>query len=93
MTALTETTDERERRNEKRREYYKKNRSRIRKTDNENANKNRKLHPERYRSYMNSFQEREKERREAFDPDTNLCLENNPDADVILQALVEEAKQ
>lgn len=75
-----------------RREYYRKNRERIRKRDNENARKNRKKDPERYKKYVADYQQRQREetksQKESFAPPLNF--DEHPDKDLILARIAEE---
>lgn len=85
-----EAKEVREERLQKKRDYYERNKSWIRPRDNKNAEINRKKNPERYRNYSLKQQEKKKEQRLAFDRNSNLYLNNNPDCDSIKHAIILE---
>jgi hypothetical protein len=74
---------------EYRRQYYAKNRERIRAKDNANAKKNRAKDPERYRGYVIACKQR-KAAAAAEEKDKVLTLDVNPEKDAILEAIAKE---
>lgn len=82
-----------ERRLNKRRQYYRKNHQHIRERDNKNAAKKRAENPEKYRDYTLKYLENKKKKREAFDPNTYKDLNNNPDAELIRMAIIREMSE
>lgn len=75
-----------------RREYYKKNRERIRQRDNANAKKNREQNPERYRKYVADYQKRQREKGKSTESTAlpPLNFDAHPDKDLILAKIAEE---
>lgn len=78
-----------------RREYYRKNRDRIRQRDNENARKNREKDPERYKKYVTDYQKRQKEKGKAVEKIASppLNFDEHPDKDLILARIAEENRR
>lgn len=69
---------------EKRREYYSKNRDKIRERDNATARKNRKLNPERYNKHQQDFKERKAAKNET------ISLKTNPEKHDIRSEIMRE---
>ena len=78
-----------------RRDYYKRNRERIRERDNKSAQRQREKDPERFKGYQDKFRAAKKEREAAEKAKVKekVSFADNPDHDSIMEAIRQEQEE